>query len=168
VADFWTPDIEQRTIKAINAQLVDFARIWGRSGHIYLNNKPHPRNAWPIIIDNRPIMGRGNAKAVGVHRLGFVHISVTRSLSENSPVSWAIDHEVLEAIVDPGFNRVVRSPYGLIHVEICDPVAWLPTYVLEGVVLTNFVTRAWFGRASGPWDYLGALSAPWQVVGYVE
>lgn len=87
-------------------------------------------------------------------------------------VSSVLSHEVLEMFVDP--NCCLWSSNGRDRVytlEVCDPVE-APSYEVNGVSVSNFVTPAWFDpQAPGgsQFDRLGELSAPFSILpgGYV-
>jgi hypothetical protein len=87
-------------------------------------------------------------------------------------VSSVLSHEVLEMFIDPNCNLWSsdnkKSMYSL---EVCDPVE-APTYVVDGVSVSNFVTPAWFDPLAGKsaqFDKLGLLKAPFTMLkgGYV-
>lgn len=86
-------------------------------------------------------------------------------------VSSVLSHEVLEMFVDPNCNLWSNDGKGAIYTfEVCDPVE-APTYVVNGVSVSNFVTPAWFDpNAKGvPFDKLGLLPAQFDILkgGYV-
>lgn len=86
-------------------------------------------------------------------------------------VSSVLSHEVLEMFIDPNCNLWSSDGKGSIFTfEVCDPVE-APTYVVNGVSVSNFVTPAWFDpQAKGvPFDKLGLLTAPFEILkgGYV-
>jgi hypothetical protein len=87
-------------------------------------------------------------------------------------VSSVLSHEVLEMFVDPNCNLWANNNGGSVYsCEVCDPVE-APTYVVNGVSVSNFVTPAWFDpQASGTaqFDKLGLLHAPFSILkgGYV-
>jgi len=102
--------------------------------------------------------------------------------------SWSRDfsHEILETLVDPTTNRDVWRDSVDQAVEVADPVEW-NGYQLDGVFVSDFVFPSWFAGAttgdpkcqgavcvfpgpviapadaSGPYDELQLLSAPWRV-----
>ena len=86
-------------------------------------------------------------------------------------VSSVLSHEVLEMFVDPNCNLWSNDGQGSIYTfEVCDPVE-APTYAVDGVSVSNFVTPAWFDPlAKGvQFDKLGLLNAPFAILrgGYV-
>ena len=88
-------------------------------------------------------------------------------------VSSVLSHEVLEMFIDPNCNLWANDGHGKAYsFEVCDPVE-APTYVVNGVSVSNFVTPAWFDPLSNPataqYDKLGKLKAPFSILkgGYV-
>src|SRR3974390_713817 len=87
-------------------------------------------------------------------------------------VSSVLSHEVLEMFVDPNCNLWANdgkaSAYSF---EGCDPVE-APSYTVNGVSVSNFVTPSWFdplAPATAQFDKLGLLHAPFGILkgGYV-
>jgi hypothetical protein len=86
-------------------------------------------------------------------------------------VSSVLSHEVLEMFIDPNCNLWSNDGKGSIYTfEVCDPVE-APTYVVNGVSVSNFVTPAWFDPLAkgAQFDKLGLLTAPFEILkgGYV-
>jgi hypothetical protein len=87
-------------------------------------------------------------------------------------VSSVISHEVLEMFIDANCNLWSNNGKGsMFTFEVCDPVE-APSYVVNGVSVSNFVTPAWFDPLAGPteqFDHLGLLTAPFSILkgGYV-
>jgi hypothetical protein len=88
-------------------------------------------------------------------------------------VSSVLSHEVLEMYIDPNCNLWANDGHGKAYsFEVCDPVE-APTYVVNGVSVSNFVTPAWFDPLSDPataqYDKLSKLKAPFSILkgGYV-
>ncbi len=67
-----------------------------------------------------------------------------QALTGDWSVSSVLSHEVLEMFVDPNCNLWASDGKGTVYsLEVCDPVE-APTYVVDGVSVSNFVTPAWF------------------------
>ena len=100
-------------------------------------------------------------------------------------VSSVLSHEVLEMFVDPNCNLWANDGQGSAYsFEVCDPVE-APSYVVNGVSVSNFVTPSWFdplalagtqpaagaqpAAPSPQFDKLGHLTAPFTILkgGYV-
>jgi hypothetical protein len=98
------------------------------------------------------------------------------ALSGALSVSSVLSHEVLEIYGDPRVNMWADNGYGLLYpLELCDPVE-SDFYQIElrgyedGISVSNFVLPDWFDAyASGPYDYLKRLVAPFTMTdgGYV-
>lgn len=82
-------------------------------------------------------------------------------------VSSVLSHEVLEMFVDPNCNLWANNGQGSVFtLEVCDPVE-APSYVINGVSVSNFVTPAWFdpqAPAGSQFDKLGLVSAPYSIL----
>jgi len=78
----------------------------------------------------------------------------------------------LEMFVDPNCNLWANNNRGSAYsYEVCDPVE-APTYVVDGVSVSNFVTPAWFdpqASKTAQFDKLGLLHAAFSILkgGYV-
>jgi hypothetical protein len=87
-------------------------------------------------------------------------------------VSSVLFHKVLEMSIDPNCNLWSNDGRGAIHTfEVWDPVE-APTYAVNGISVSNFVTPAWFDPQAGSaatFDKLGLLTAPFGILkgGYV-
>src|SRR5947209_70952 len=87
-------------------------------------------------------------------------------------VASVLSHEVLEMYVDPNCNLWANDNHGKAYsFEVCDPVE-APTYDVDGVSVSNFVTPAWFdpqAAKTAQFDKLGKLTAPFGILkgGYV-
>ena len=62
-----------------------------------------------------------------------------------SDITQSADHEMKEALCDPACNQYIGRP----ALEICDPVQEDVT-AANGIVLSAWVTPAWFGVGAGP------------------
>lgn len=82
-------------------------------------------------------------------------------------VSSVLSHEVLEMFVDPNCNLWANNDKGRAYsVEVCDPVE-APSYAVDGVSVSNFVTPAWFdplAPKSARFDKLGLLQASFSLL----
>jgi hypothetical protein len=84
-------------------------------------------------------------------------------------VSSVLSHEVLELFIDPNCNLWATNDQGKVYsFEVCDPVE-APTYVVDDVSVSNFVTPAWFDplavqkRTTG-FDKLGLLTESFSIL----
>jgi hypothetical protein len=82
-------------------------------------------------------------------------------------VSSTLSHEVLEMFVDPNCNLWANDGKGTAYsLEVCDPVE-APTYPVDGVSVSNFVTPSWFdplAPATAQFDKQGQLTAGFSVL----
>jgi len=84
-------------------------------------------------------------------------------------VSSVLSHEVLEMFVDPNCNLWANDGKGGVYsFEVCDPVE-APTYAVDGISVSNFVTPAWFDPlaakgAGAQFDKLGKLPGPFSML----
>jgi hypothetical protein len=95
-----------------------------------------------------------------------------RVLYQGPDTSITLSHEVLEETVDPDCSQWAPGypSGGQVAKEVSDPVEG-DSYALPAVVagetrqvlVSNYVLPAWFGGASGPYDIMGRLSAPWTM-----
>jgi hypothetical protein len=87
-------------------------------------------------------------------------------------VSSVLSHEVLEMFIDPNCNLWSNDDKGSAYsFEVCDPVE-APTYDVNGISVSNFVTPSWFDPLAGAhaqFDKLGHLTKPFSILkgGYV-
>lgn len=82
-------------------------------------------------------------------------------------VSSVLSHEVLEMFVDPNCNLWSNDGKGRLYCfEVCDPVE-APSYSVNGVSVSNFLTPAWFdplAPATSQFDKLGLLHSPYSIL----
>jgi len=82
-------------------------------------------------------------------------------------VSSILSHEVVEMFVDPNCNLWASNDAGRAYsFEVCDPVE-APTYDVNGVSVSNFVTPSWFdplAPAGTKLDNLGLLRQPFTLL----
>jgi hypothetical protein len=101
----------------------------------------------------------GVENALGYHAanhsgipFGFVYMDVVEAFNE----VWTttLSHEILELLADPSAILTVSGPSPKdghpVHfdLEVCDPTQG-DSYDIDGVTVSNFVTRAYFGIAGG-------------------
>jgi hypothetical protein len=110
---------------------------------------------------------------------GFVYRDACDTLKR--PWSAALSHEVLEMLVDPQLScsKIGPAPAGSpdagqsvsFECEVCDPTE-ADTYPINGVCVSNFVTKAYFAQAQTgvPTNKLNLPLAPFGVRpgGYVQ
>jgi len=108
----------------------------------------------------------------GVVGVGTILDAGASVLSGQYAVSTVISHEVCEMVVNPWVSGWLDTGRGwLVATEVSDPVQ-SDYYEINGVAVSNFVTPDFFSpvvSAGDRFDYLGVLSAPFQIAdgGYV-
>jgi hypothetical protein len=89
------------------------------------------------------------------------------ALTGDWSVSSTLSHEVLEMFVDPNCNLWANDGQGSVYsLEVCDPVE-APTYPVNGVSVSNFVTPSWFDPlppAGAQFDKLDLLTAGFSIL----
>jgi hypothetical protein len=82
-------------------------------------------------------------------------------------VSSTLSHEVLEMFIDPNCNLWANNGQGSVYsLEVCDPVE-APTYTINGVSVSNFVTPSWFDPlppAGAKFDKMDQLTAGFSIL----
>ena len=122
-----------------------------------------PAGAWPIyILDDPDVAGALGYHDVDPQGRPYGRVFVKPSEDNGISVSSVLSHEVIEAFVDPWANLWADGVHGSsIAFEACDPVE-SSSYKINGVEVSNFVTRDWFDpqSSSGRYDWLKHLAAP--------
>jgi subtilisin family serine protease len=168
----------QAVIRAINRQVRDdFEPYWGRSARLRLEGRslraPKPEQASDlrgeavVYLCDSP----GEADdALGYHELnhrGVPYGFVFKELCDELGEAWSItlSHEVLELILDPEANLLVKGPHPeddtreVYHwYEACDAVQ-AQAYEVDGVQVSNFLLPLYFTtreERGARNDFLGA------------
>jgi hypothetical protein len=121
----------------------------------------------------------GTAGAYGYHSTNygqlpyaFVYLDVCAQAAE--PWTMTLSHEVLELLADPMAVTMINgpAPAGVgapgqtvqYNLEVCDPTQG-DSYKINGVTVSNFVTKAYFGLAggAGPTNFLNLPLASFGV-----
>lgn len=183
-----TNDQVSTMTRAIAHQVkLDAAPIWDRSpaAVIYYRNPADvPPNAHVItVVDTIQDQPKGvlgfHTEDKGGRLWGVVAAKPEldahgQALTGDWSVSSVLSHEVLELFIDPNCNLWATDNKGKVYsFEVCDPVE-APTYDVDGVSVSNFVTPAWFDplaeqKATTQFDKLGLLKASFSILkgGYV-
>lgn len=158
--------------RAISYQVTyQFAPSWhtgARTLSIPKGTAP-PSTSWQVIFrDDSDQPG-----ALGYHDLTaslplayvFARTCETNSVQPSSCAS----HEVLEMLGDPLIDMSVQVGASTFYAyEACDAVEQADYVVsvkdalgaTQLVLVSDFVTPAWFAGTNGPWDFLGKLTGP--------
>jgi hypothetical protein len=181
-----TPQDFQRVVTAIGRQVTEhFQPEWGKAGKLKAIALTVGPNAAPIDTSQQAIIYVGDdsqdpttgvENALGYHArnngkipFGFVYLDVCAKYGEQW--STTLSHEVLELLEDPTAVKSITGPapsnpertvyYDL---EVCDPTQG-DSYEIDGVTVSNFVGRAYFGQSggSGKTNYLDLPLDPFGV-----
>lgn len=158
--------------EACRLQLKEVAAAWGlpAPGVFFIGPRaevPSGEAAVIGVVDND-----ANASSAGYHsvvgRLAFGLVD----MGDSAIPSRTMSHEAIEMLVNPWLDRWVPGPEDRLYaVEACDPVQrsdyTIATTVLgitRDVVVSNWVTPAWFGLEKGTrMDRLTRLLSPWSL-----
>lgn len=171
-------DVEVKKIqRALTIQVVrDFYPYWGAYVRIAFSPKGQlpASNAWQLTF----LDDSDQANALGYHDvtpagLPLGKVFVRSTLADGGKVSVTASHELLEMLGDPEINLTVLSADNrrLYAYENCDAVELDSLgYDIDGVMVSDFVTPAWFGGLQGPYDFKNHLNAPFQLApgGYIS
>jgi len=180
---FSSDDAERATAACAKQLKVHVAPLWGMVPVpvvFYRDHRRVPERAdLMVIVDDAR-----QAQILGYHAYtpagkpyGRVFASPVldqrgRPLRGTNSVSVTLSHEVCEWFVDPRVNLWASHQGGWeVAIELCDPVQD-GSYELDGVSVSNFVTRSYFDPYAGrgtKLDYLGKLRMPFSMTsgGYV-
>ena len=162
-------------VSAIQTQVTrDFAPIWGTPARLDVQTAPRS-GVWRLIM----LDDADQADALGYHELtpdgfpqGKVFVKTTLQDHENPTVTAS--HELLEMLVDPMIDQTSERVYTkqVYAKEVCDAVEEV-TYAIDGIIVSDFQTPAWFGMPSHPnqsFDFLGRCRTAWQLLpgGYMS
>ena len=165
----------EAVIPALQRQVSeDFKAYWERECSLQFLDRERELTAgwWQVVVMDDP----DQAGALGYHELssqGTPLGKVFARLDREAGASWTVtlSHELLEMLADPWINWCAQSCDGKIYaLEVCDPVeADRFGYEIDGVLVSDFVTPAWFAGATGQVDFKGRLSHPVELAegGYI-
>ncbi len=137
-------------------------------------DKPPAGAWWLVFLDDSD-----QAQALAYHDLtndGLPIAKVFVKTIQGAGVSLSVGatHEICEMAVDPTINLSAQDSGGAFWAyEVCDPVEDDKLgYMIDGVLVSNFVTPAWFGfaHAEGQLDYKKKVGKPFEVLagGYAQ
>lgn len=182
------------TVAAVGRQITeDFQPIWGvgatltptrialgADGHADVDDAA---DAVVYVGSDTADPTSGAPGAFGYHErtfkgLPYAFIYLNACQLKNEPWSCTLSHEVMELLVDPTTILTATGPapsgaagqlvrYDL---EVCDPTQG-DAYEIDGVTVSNFVTKAYFGMAaSGSTNFMDLELAPFGVRpgGYIQ
>lgn len=182
-------------LRALSRQVnEDFMPEWGVGATLRASHQKLPPKGSHVPIDgvHDAIIYVGDSAAdpttgvtgaLGYHSInhkhipyGFIYLDVCKKYNE----VWTstLSHEILELLADPSAVLTVNGPDprgGRISVyydlEVCDPTQG-DTYTIDSVIVSNFVTRRYFGMhsSSSSTNFLGLPLAAFGVLpgGYFQ
>ena len=149
----------ESAIPALQRQVsLDFRAYWDLDCQLILlpKNDALTSGWWQISVVDNP----DQAGALGYHELtshGTPLGKVFAGLDIQCGGSWTVtlSHELLEMLADPWINWCAQGSDGKVYaLEVCDAVeADELGYQIDGVLVSDFITPAWFrahsSRSSG-------------------
>ncbi len=160
----------------------DFAPIWGIDAQLqFVGQGQQPAaGAWQLVVlddsDQAGALGYHEVQGVLPYGLAFAKSDIEDGLQPSVTVS----HELLEMLLDPWIFSVVLLEHGggtvfgnggvMLAEEVCDAVeADNYGYQIDGVLVSDFVTPAWFGSPGTQFDFCGHCTKAYQLLpgGYI-
>jgi hypothetical protein len=129
----------------------DFRAYWELDCTLMFLRKDHAlaKGWWQIVVVDNP----DQAGALGYHELTSAGSPLGKTFAQfdiQSGSSWTatLSHELLEMLADPWINWCAVGKDNRVYaLEVCDPVeADELGYQIDGVLVSNFITPAWFER----------------------
>ena len=140
----------EAVLPALQKQVTDeFQAYWELDCTLSFLSKDQPvtQGWWQIVVMDNP----HQAGALGYHELtsqGAPLGKIFAQLDLDSGSSWTatLSHELLEMLADPWINWcAVGTDSKIYALEVCDAVeADNLGYFIDGVLVSDFVTPAWF------------------------
>lgn len=140
----------EAVLPALQKQVTDeFQAYWELDCTLSFLSKDQPltQGWWQIVVTDDP----DQAGALGYHELtsqGAPLGKIFAQLDLDSGSSWTatLSHELLEMLADPWINWcAVGTDSKIYALEVCDAVeADNLGYFIDGVLVSDFVTPAWF------------------------
>ena len=160
----------------------DFAPIWGIDARLLFvgQGQRPPAGAWQLVVlddsDQAGALGYHEVQGDLPYGLAFAKSDIQDGLQPSVTVS----HELLEMLLDPWIFSVVLLDHGggtvfgnggvMLAEEVCDAVeADNYGYQIDGVLVSDFVTPAWFGSPGTRFDFCGHCTKAYQLLpgGYI-
>jgi hypothetical protein len=140
----------EAVLPALQKQVSDhFRAYWDIDCTLTFPAKDQPlaNGWWQIVLTDNP----DQAGALGYHEMTSAGAPLGKSFAKldiDSGSSWTVtfSHELLEMLADPWVNWcALGSDMRIYALEVCDAVeADELGYEIDGVLLSDFVTPAWF------------------------
>ena len=156
----------------------DFAPEWGIDADVvFFSGQQAPSGYWLVaIMDNSDA-----ANALWYHDLTSEGLPIGKVFAKtdiDNGNSWTVtlSHEIMEMLADSDVNLIADGGNGMLYArEVGDPVeADNLGYQIDGILLSDFVYRAWFEGFRQPnstrFSHKGNVSAPFQLApgGYIS
>jgi hypothetical protein len=169
----------QKMIPAFQTQWSrDLAPVWDLEDAVFTwnakTNPPPASSWWVVFLDDSDQAGALAYHDVTDTGLPLAKVFAKTILQDKSSVSVGATHEICEMAVDPTINLAAQDNSGTFWAyEVCDPVEDDQYgYDINGVLVSDFVTPAWFGfkNATGAVDFQQHANAAFQVLegGYAQ
>lgn len=108
--------------------------------------------------------------AYGYHDRFFVKVFPWLDKKDGAELSQTIHHELLEALEDLTCDEAITGADG--HFWADEPADAVENdgYLVDGVMCTNFVTKAWYSGKGTKYDKMGKLTKPLSLTpgGYAQ
>jgi hypothetical protein len=156
----------------------DLAPIWdlgeARFTWTAKTHQPAATSWWVVFLNDSD-----QANALAYHDVTDAGLPISKVFvktiqADKASVSVGATHEICEMAVDPTINLAAQDSNGTFWAyEVADPVEDDKYgYDIGGVLVTDFVTPAWFGfkDATGPLDFQRHATSPFAVLsgGYAQ
>lgn len=163
-----SPDELAQVSAALQRQVLrDLAPIWNLTASVdhFPTFEAVPPGYWPIlIVDEAP--QPGSHTDTSGHPMAFVEYGPTWSLRAS--------HEAIEMLVDPSGRYTIpgyspQAGQGRVEflIEVCDPCQVGCGYTVNGILVSDFCTPAYFNPESAPgvlYDYRGKITQPREIL----
>ena len=156
----------------------DLAPIWSLETAQFTwtakTNPPPASNWWLVFLDDSDQAGALAYHDVTDTGRPIAKVFAKTILADHSSISVGATHEICEMAVDPTINLAAQDASGTFWAyEVCDPVEDDQYgYDINGVLVTDFVTPAWFGfkDAAGALDFQQHATSAFKVLsgGYAQ
>ena len=156
----------------------DLAPIWAVENATMIfvtkGQSPPPGAWWIVVLDDSDQAGSLAYHDLTNEGLPISKVFLKTLLAGNADLGVGASHEICEMAVDPWLNGAFQDDNDVFWAnEICDPVEDDQYgYKIGDVLVSNFVTPAWFGHknAPGPLDFSGHATGKFQILtgGYAQ
>jgi hypothetical protein len=156
----------------------DLAPIWGLEDAQFVwtpkEQTPPAASWWVVFLDDSDQAGALAYHDVTDQGLPLSKVFAQTIKGDGTSLSVGATHEICEMAVDPTINLAAQDAQGTFWAyEVCDPVEDDQYgYAIDGVLVTDFVTPAWFGfkSSAGPLDFKQHASEPFVILsgGYAQ